>query len=232
MTVATTTPAQGRPDFLSKKRIGLAVCLGMIVLVVLRGTSELALMRESGSDAQMPIWIMFLLAKLVYGVFAGGVVAGVLFFEKLRWRIIMGVILLLGWTYAIRMESWKTQLSQQYLAEAKNPTTSSVRLGQLFQFPGTQDSGYELDNRIASNPQATPELLRQLYGRHNLGTLMILARRPDTPEDILQAMIDHDLTRVNQGSENEWIRKSLKLNPKLPEAIRRKLDQHVQPVTE
>ena len=231
MTVATTIPAHGRPDFLSKQRIGLVVGLGMTGLVVLRATSELALMRESGSDPQMSIWTMFMVAKLAYWLLAGGVVAGVLFFEKPRWRILMGVVLLLGWIYAIRMESWKTQLSQQYLAEAKNPTTSSVRLGHLFQFAGTQDGGYELDNRIATNPQTPPELLRRLYGRHNLGTLMILARRSDTPEDILQAMVDHDLARVNQDFENEWIRKSLKQNPNLSEAIRRKLDKHEQPVT-
>lgn len=61
---------------------------------------------------------------------------------------------------------------------------------------------------------------------------MILARSPKTPEDILHAMVDHDLARVNQDFENEWIRKCLKQNPNLPEAIRRKLDQHEQPVTE
>ncbi len=75
-------------------------------------TSELALMRESGSDAQMPIWIMFLVAKLVYWSLAGGVVAGVLFFEKPRWRIAMGVVLLLVWSHGISMDRWKIQLKQ------------------------------------------------------------------------------------------------------------------------
>jgi hypothetical protein len=129
------------------------------------------------------------------------------------------------------MEGWKLQLAQQYLAEAKDPATSPVRLGQLFQWAGTQDSGYELDNRIANNPSTTPELMRLLYGRHNLGTLMILARRADTPEDILQAMVDHDLTRANPGDQNEWLRKSLKLNPQLPEAVRGQLDQQDPPTT-
>ncbi len=229
MTEAMTTHSPGWLSVLNKQKVGLVVCLGMIALIVLRATDELALMRESGSDPQMSIWIMFLVAKLVYWVIAGGVVAGVLFFEKPLWRILMGVILLLGWTYSIRIESWKTQLSMQSLAQAKDPATSPVLLEQLFQWAGTQGNGYELDNRIATNPSATPELLRLLYGRHNLGTLMILARRSDTPDDLLQAMVDHDLTRVNQGSENEWLRKSLKLNPQLPEAIRLKLDQQQQP---
>ena len=230
MTETTTPTARDWSSVLTKQRIGLAVILGMILLVVLRATSEVALMREFGSDPQMPIWIMFLVAKLVYWGFAGGVVAGVLFFEKPRWRILMGVILLLGWTYAIRMEGWKAKISQQALAEARNPATTPVRLGQLFEFAGTQDSGYELDNRIATHPHATPELLRKLYGRHNLGTLMILARRPDTPEDILQAIVDDDLARANQDSENEWIRKSLEQNPQLPAAIRRKLEGQAPPV--
>ncbi len=99
------------------------------------------------------------------------------------------------------------------------------------QFTGIED-GYELDNRIATNPKTPPELLRKLYGHHNLGTLMILARRPDTPEDILQAMVDHDLEEAGHDLENKWIRKALKLNPNLPEAVRRKLDGHEQPVTE
>lgn len=185
MTESTTTHTQNWFGRLSKKQVGLLVGLGMLALVVLRATGELALMRESGSDPQMPIWIMYLVARLVYWVLTGGVVAGVLFCEKPRWRILLGVILLLYWTYGIRTESWKAQLAQQYLADARNPTTTPVRLGQLFQWAGTQDSGYELDNRIATNPQSPPELLRQLYGRHNLGTLMILARRADTPEDIL-----------------------------------------------
>lgn len=108
------------------------------------------------------------------------------------------------------------------LAEARNPSTSSARLDQLLQFAGSQGD-YELDNRIAANPNSTPEILRKLYGRHQLGTLMILARSPKTPEDILQAMVDYDLTRPNQTFENEWIRKSLQQNPNLPEAVRRKL---------
>jgi hypothetical protein len=70
---------------------GIAFLPGISVLVVLRGTSELALMSESGSDLQMGILIKFLVAKLVYGLFAGSVVAGVLFFEKPRWRIAMGM---------------------------------------------------------------------------------------------------------------------------------------------
>lgn len=231
MTETTTTHAQGWLSVLSKKRVGLAVCLGMIALVILRATSELALMRESGSDPQMPIWIMFMVAKLVYWLLAGGVVAGVLFFEKPRWRILMGVVLLLGWTYGIYMERFKFQTEQQALAMARDPTTPPARLEQMLQYAGMQ-GGYELDNRIAANPNTTPDILRRLYGRHQLGTLMILARSPKTPEDILQAMVDHDLARVNQDFENEWIRKSLKQNPNLPEAIRRKVDKHEQPVTE
>jgi len=205
--------------------------LGMIVLVGHWVTTQLALMREYGSDPQMPIWIMFVGAQLGYWLLAGGVVAGVLLLEKPHWRILMGVVLLLGWSYGISTERWKLQTRQQALAEARDSSTSPARLEQLLQFAVTLDD-YEFDNRIATNPNTSPELMRKLYGRHHLGSLMILARSPKTPEDILLAMVDHELARVNQDLENEWIRKSLKLNPNLPEAIRQKLDEHEQPVTE
>jgi hypothetical protein len=229
-TNATTAPAPSRPEFLTRRLVGLLVFLGMMVLVVLRATSELALMRESGSDPQMGIWIMFMVSKLVYWVLAGGVVAGVLFFRNPRWRIAMGLVLLVAWTLSIRTESWKLEIKRQSLAEARDPSTTSTRLKQLVQFTGSED-GYELDNRIASNPNATPEILRLLYERHNIGTLMIMARSPRTPEDILVAIVDRDLPLVEGEGMQKWVRKSMKLNPKLPDAIRRKLDEPQPPAT-
>jgi hypothetical protein len=225
MSEATKTHTQAPSEALSRKWIGGLVFLGMAILVVQWTANELALMREYGSDPQMSIGIAFMVAKLVFWLLRGGVVAGVLFLKKPLWRIILGVVLLLGWSYGICTESWKFQTEQHALAEARNSSTSPTRLEQLLQFTGIEDS-YELDNRIAANPNATPEILRRLYGRHQLGTLMILARNPKTPEDVLQSMVDHDLARVNQDFENEWIRKSLKQNPQLPEAVRRKLDKH------
>ena len=231
MTEATTTHAQGRPAVLIKRLVGLFVFPGMVVLVGHWVTSQLALMREYGSDPQMPIWIMFVGAKLGYWLLAGGVVAGVLFFEKPHWRILMGVVLLLAWIHGISTERSKLQTRQQALAEARDSSTSPARLEQLLQFAVTLDD-YEFDNRIATNPNTPSELMRKLYGRHHRGSVMILARRPDTPEDILQAIVDHELEEPGHDLENKWIRKALKLNPNLPEAIRRKLDEHEQPVTE
>jgi hypothetical protein len=222
MTVAKSTHTQEQPYSSNRKWLGLIVFLAMAILVVHWVTNQLALMREYGPDPQISIGIVFMVAKLMLWLIGGGLVAGVLFLEKPHWRIIMGVILLLGWSYRISNESWKVQTQQRALAEARNPSTSSARLDQLLQFAGSQGD-YELDNRIAANPNSTPEILRKLYGRHQLGTLMILARSPKTPEDILQAMVDYDLTRANQAFENEWIRKSLQQNPNLPEAVRRKL---------
>lgn len=45
-------------------------------------------------------------------------------------------------------------------------------------------------------------------------------------------MVDHDLTRANQDVENEWIRKSLMLNPNLPDAIRQQLSPQEPPVAQ
>lgn len=233
MSAPATLPPQDRPVSSFGARLAKILVFSVMgVLLVVRATSELALMRESGSDPQMAIWMMFLAATLAYWLLAGCVVAGVLFFRKPNWRIAAGLVLLLGWACTIRMEIWKVHVQKQALADARDSSTSPEKLGQLLQF-GNPRTGFEseLDNRIAAHPHATPEILRALYGRHQLGTLMILARSPKTPEDILQAMVDHDLTRTNQDFENKWIRESLEKNPKLPDAIRRKLEGDKLPAT-
>ena len=94
----------------------------------------------------------------------------------------------------------------------------------MLHFADIQD-GDELDNRIAAIPNMAPEILREHYGRHQQGTLLILARSPKTPADILQAMVGHDLARVNHVFENKWIGKGLK-KTNLPEAIHRKFDEN------
>lgn len=222
-TAPTAPSIPSRPGFSLRRMIGLLVCLIMLSLIMLRASSEWAMMIESGPDAQMPIWMLFFWSKLLYWGLTAGLVAGVMFVENPRWRMAMGVLLLLGWTYAIRTESWKINVAVQALVEARDPATSPARLIQLLQFSGPQ-AGYELDNRIAANPNTNPEIMRMLYERHNIGTLMILARDPRTPEDILWDIVNRDLPQLKEENMQTWARKTIKMNPKLPAAIRRHLD--------
>lgn len=90
------------------------------------------------------------------------------------------------------------------LTEAKNPTTPPERLRELIGFQ--TGFGYEIDNRIAANPNSTADILRILSRKDDqLGTLTTLARNPDTPADILD-----DLSK----NPDKWIQKALEENPK------------------
>lgn len=188
----------------------------VILLLLLRVLSETALMQEHGTDdAQIGIWYMLMLAKLSLWMLGGFVVVGLLYLEWQPSVVIFPILFLALWSYGIVRETWKLDRLRQTLAEARDVATSPARLRELLSF--TDDIGYERDNRIATNPHSPPEVLRQLYQRKNEGTLMILARRPDTPDDVLQAIADHDLS-------NDWIREALKSNPNLPKAVREKLE--------
>jgi hypothetical protein len=80
-------------------------------------------------------------------------------------------------------------------------------------FDGIQ-AGYELDNRIASNPNTPPDALHELYERDQLGTHMKLASNPNTPVEVLEELVHQ---------EDQWVQRSLAENPKLPDSLRHRL---------
>ncbi|GEA13195.1 hypothetical protein KUL49_35700 [Alteromonas sp. KUL49] len=52
--------------------------------------------------------------------------------------------------------------------------------------------GYEIDNRIASNPSTPVDVLESLYGLEGqIGTDMSLARNPNTPNYLLIELSKH-----------------------------------------
>lgn len=232
MTTPATLHPQDPPIWSFSRRLGLVLVFSAIgLLVILRAASDLALMRETGSDPQTPIGILFLMAAAAYWLVFGCLVAGLLFLKQTDGRrTVAGILLLLGWAYSIRLDTWKVQSQQQALIEARVPATSPNRLEHLLELAAPRE-GYLLDNRIAAHPNATPAVLRSLYARHRGGTIMVLARNPNSPEDILRSIVDYDLTRSDHEAENEAIRESLEKNPKLPDAIRRKLEGDKRPAT-
>jgi hypothetical protein len=98
------------------------------------------------------------------------------------------------------------------LADAADPATPPERLRALAGY--RTGFGYEIDNRIASNPNTPVDVLRDLHGKPDqVGTEMCLARNPNTPDDILVELSKRD---------DEWkesIQQSLALNPRYGEAL-------------
>ena len=116
--------------------------------------------------------------------------------------------LILVWVTAICWSSVRYYDARRALFDASAASTSPERLRELVNFDGIQ-AGYELDNRIASNPNTPPDILRLLHGRPDqVGTEMCLARNPNTPDDVLLNLANRD------DDWSQYITDSLKRNPK------------------
>jgi hypothetical protein len=189
------------------KRLSLVIAIVAAALVAgIRSYYESSMPELVPTDAQGGIWIVysavmgvgtfFLCLILVYGSLAvlskkNYVIATILFGAFL---FIWGCT---GNTL-FRYSEIRTALT-----DAANPTTSPERLSELIGFP--TGFGYEIDNRIASNPNSTEEILRTLSKKDQLGTLMCLARNPNTPDDVLAEL---------SKNPDKWIQQSLENNPR------------------
>jgi hypothetical protein len=181
-----------RLRLLTRRRVAVIAFAAVTLLVCVRAECELAMMWEYGSDAQMPIWWLMMLIVLALW-FAGGSVlaASLVALWPRRWGLLISIPLAVAWVVAICVASWKYQIARQALADAADSSTSPDRLSQLVHFNGIQ-AGYELDNRIASNPNTPPEALRELSKRDQLGTKMCIMRNRKTPRDVLD-VVRHEL---------------------------------------
>ena len=198
----------GSPD-----RMSVFVGLVVVVLIFTRAASELAMMSVHGPDPQMPIWHVILVVKLGFWLTCGLIAWLTLVFWRTRIGLAVGLMLLAGWGFAVGWSAWQYQRGWRALADASNPATSQERLRELVHFDGIQ-AGYELDNRIAANPNTPPDALRNLLKPDQVGTHMELASNPNTPQDVLQELVDHD---------DEWVRRSLEANPRLSKSVRDEL---------
>lgn len=95
------------------------------------------------------------------------------------------------------------------LLDSTDPQSEPQRLRDLVGFQS--GFGYEVDNRIASNPSTPTDILESLYGiEGQIGTDMSLASNPNTP--------NHILIKLSKRKDNFWrehILQSLKRNPKV-----------------
>jgi hypothetical protein len=175
----------------SHRAVAAIASLVTALLVGLRAVCEWAMMREYGPDAQMAIWEMLFLVKLALWLLAGAIAAGLMIVMwPRRWGLRASMAALMVWAVAICHASWNYNVARQALADARNRQASPNRLSELVHFNGIQ-AGYELDNRLASNPTTPPEALRELSQRDDQsGTLMCLMRNPSTPDDVLEKIRD------------------------------------------
>ncbi len=212
---AETARSPLRLHGLGRLRVAAIAFAAITLLVFVRAGCEWGMMREYGADPQMPIWGIMSAITLAFWFVTGSVLAGLLIaFWPNRWGAPIGTLLIVVWAIAISRASWEYQRGRQALADASDPSTSAEQLSELVHFDGIQ-GGYELDNRIASNPNTPPEALRELSKRDQLGTQMCLAENPNTPLDVLQ--------ELTNNKDADVIR-DLRRNPNLPESIRRKLE--------
>tara|TARA_S200002703_G_scaffold128813_1_gene115654 strand:+ start:1198 stop:1836 length:639 start_codon:yes stop_codon:yes gene_type:complete len=184
---------------------GLGICVGLFRFIV-----ESRMPALVPYDAQGGIWI-------VYGIITGGLTFafvgffsyyGLLAFAENRKgkAVVFGILVIaaIGWTSNRIIELERIGVA---LADAKNPDTDPARLKELIGYE--TGFGYEIDNRLASNPNSPVELLRKLHGKpYQQGTEMCLARNPNTPDDILMELMK---------SEDKWIQESLQSNPRYTE---------------
>jgi len=160
----------------------------IVGLLALRAIGEWSMMRAVGSDPQMGIWIMFMWTKMLLWAGCAALIGGLFAFSSRRGLITFAIGLLIAWGGLITKATWDYGRAAKALVDAADLSTPAARLRELAHFDGVQ-AGHELDNRLASNPNTPPETLRELHGRGQLGTDMLLGRNPNTPKDILPTLM-------------------------------------------
>lgn len=181
----------------------------VFLLVAVRAVTDYRLMHEYGADAQMSIWFMYMAAKiLLWLIFGLAAVALIDAGQMKSRRSIVGCLLLVLWVATIGWSSFAYHQARHALVAASSTKTSPERLKTLSHITGIQAS-YELDNRLAQNPNTPPEVLRQLHGKpYQIGTEIALAQNPNTPDDVLLEIA----ARKDEWSEH--LQTALKNNPK------------------
>lgn len=157
-----------------------------------RWSYESSMVELVPSDGQNPIWLLYSAGASIGTFFlclAFIYIATEVFLQSKRSRAyallpLCGFLFVAGCTGNTLREHSSARAA---LLDAADPSTSAARLSELI---GYQSGfGYEVDNRIAKHPNATPDILRALSARPNQGgTLMVLARNPNTPEDVIIAL--------------------------------------------
>ena len=164
-------------------------------------------------DAQGGVWVVFsLIVSGATALFSALLGFLALHFLGRRKRIrgavaLLGLVLIGGCTAHSLVQLKDIRVA---LTDAADPATRPERLRALVGYE--TGFGYEIDNRIASNPNTPVDVLRALHGKPDqVGTEMCLAQNPHTPDDILL-----ELAKRNDEWA-EYILKALDSNPRYKE---------------
>jgi hypothetical protein len=190
----------GSAQVSSSRLLKVTIAVVVIACVVVQTLAEWAMLNQFGSDAQLSIWWGSFAIKTLFWLITG---LGIAWLATLRRRRGMLALAFLPiWMIAILWTSFHYWQGNQALTDAANLDTSPERLIELANFQGIQ-AGYELDNRLAANPNTPPAVLRELHGRKDqVGTEMALAANPYTPEDILHDLSEHEDVDVRRQLAN------------------------------
>src|SRR5580704_15373134 len=105
----------------SRRTVAAAAGCALLLLVGLRAVAELAMMDEFGNDAQMGIWQMFLIVKIVLWLLGGGLALwSLVALWPRRWGSIVGLVVFALWAIAICHASWSYNAARRALADAQN----------------------------------------------------------------------------------------------------------------
>jgi hypothetical protein len=186
------------------------LALGIVLLLIaIRAFADYRFMTEFGADSQQSVWLMYLVAKTLFWLVTGIAAIALINTSEMKSRLsIFGCLLLVLWIGALSWSIFVYHDARRALVDASSTESSPERLKALANFAGLQ-AGYELDNRLAGNPNTPPKVLRRLHGKpYQIGTEITLAKNPNAPDDVLLAI------GARKDEWSEHLQKALKENPR------------------
>ena len=177
-----------------------------LVVVMLLGLSENAVIGvvfkgEAGGIARFILAILCLIAFAVTWFVSTVLFIGIA--QKQTFLIVLGVMGTVPVLATAGINIYRSLATYRAFTDADNPQTSPERLSELVAFQLGARSR-QLENRIASHAKTPASALRELFQRGHTGTLVSLARNPNTPPDILM--------KLSRSAERPVV-EALKANP-------------------
>ncbi|RUO80372.1 hypothetical protein CWI84_07005 [Idiomarina tyrosinivorans] len=196
---------------LSKKRVAsIAVVVGGIVALikyVLEGR-----LSETVVDPQMGLFSLY---SLISSIAIGVLLAAAIYLAVRTWQnhyswvaaaFTVVALALVGFSVKTTVDTLQINTA---LLDAANPDTPTERLRELAQ--SHLNVGYELQNRLAKNPNTPADVLQALFTENTaMSTRLILASNPNTPNSVLIS-----LSESHPRKWHDRVIAALKSNPKV-----------------
>lgn len=142
---------------------------------------------ETVVDPQMGLFSLY---SLISSIAIGVLLAAAVYLAVRTWQnqhswaaaaFVVIAIGLVGFSVKTTVDTLQINTA---LVDAANPSTSAERLRKLAE--SDRNVGYELQNRLAKNPNTPADVLQMLFMQNAaMSTQLILARNPNTPNQVL-----------------------------------------------